>query len=113
MSICRSINKKKHECFHSLVGILYWLCYIGATLVSLMLGIIKLVVGVLKAIARAAWVTISAVTGFVVSALYNAAKDPATWAALTGAGIVGMAVNPIAGGVVAAVGGILTFITAL
>ena len=90
---------------------LYLLCYVGATLVALMLGIIQFVVRVLRAFAKAAWVTISAVTGFVLGTLYKAAKHPATWAALTGAGVAVMLVNPLVGGLMAVIGGILTFIT--
>ena len=82
-------------------------------MVGVMLRIIRLAVDILTFFVRAAWILIKAATGFVLSTLYTVATNPATWVFFTASGVgVMIAISPLVGGLMAVIGGLLTYITA-
>ncbi len=85
-------------------GLLSIVCHMGSTVVAACTGIIALAGSVLCDIASKAWSMVESVTGFVWSMLVTAASNAVTWGAVISAGGAVVTVNPLIGGLVAAIG---------
>ena len=94
-----------------LQGLLCTVCHMGSTVVAVYTKIISPAVEVLLEIASKAWSVVKEVTGFVWSTLVAAANNSNTWAAVLGAGAAVATVNPLVGGLVAALGAVGLLLT--
>ncbi len=94
-----------------LQGLICTVCHMGSTVVAVYTEIISPAVEVLLEVATKAWSVVKEVTDFVWSTLVDAANNANTWAAVLGAGAAVATVNPLVGGLVAALGAIGLILT--
>ena len=110
--ICSQLGKSVIvTVFTFITGLMYMFCYIRVVVSAISLGIITGAYAVIRFIAKAAWVAIKSATGFVWGFLVSAAKSPAVWTIVFGTGVALIAVNPLLGGIITAVGALGTLAT--